>query len=82
MILSNEDQARAFCAGLADSAAMARLERLAAMVVEENRRQNLMSKPSEGLASPSATGARASSVGDNPRAGNIVLDMSAWAVLE
>jgi 16S rRNA (guanine527-N7)-methyltransferase len=48
MILSNEDQARAFCAGLADSAAMARLERLAAMVVEENRRQNLMSKPSEG----------------------------------
>lgn len=47
MILSNEEEARAFCASLTDAAGMARLERLAAMVVEENSRQNLMSKPSE-----------------------------------
>jgi len=48
MILASEEEARAFCAGLTDSAGMARLDRLAAMVVEENGRQNLMSKPSEG----------------------------------
>ena len=48
MILRNEDEARAFCAGLTDAAGMVRLERLAAMVVAENGRQNLMSKPSEG----------------------------------
>jgi 16S rRNA (guanine527-N7)-methyltransferase len=48
MILTSEEDARAFCAGLTDSAGMARLERLAALVVDENRRQNLMSKPSEG----------------------------------
>jgi 16S rRNA (guanine527-N7)-methyltransferase len=48
MSLDSEEDARAFCAGLTDSAGMARLERLAAMVVEENARQNLMSKPSEG----------------------------------
>jgi 16S rRNA (guanine527-N7)-methyltransferase len=48
MTLSNEDDARAFCAGLTDAAGMARLDRLVAMVVEENGRQNLMSKPSEG----------------------------------
>jgi 16S rRNA (guanine527-N7)-methyltransferase len=47
MILQSEDGARAFCAGLTDAAGMARLERLVAMVVEENGRQNLMSKPSE-----------------------------------
>jgi 16S rRNA (guanine527-N7)-methyltransferase len=48
MSLASEDEARAFCARLTDSAGMARLERLAAMVVAENGRQNLMSKPSEG----------------------------------
>jgi 16S rRNA (guanine527-N7)-methyltransferase len=48
MTLRSEDDARAFCASLTDSAGMARLDRLAAMVVEENSRQNLMSKPSEG----------------------------------
>jgi 16S rRNA (guanine527-N7)-methyltransferase len=48
MTLANEDDARAFCAELAGSAGMARLERLAALVVEENGRQNLVSKPSEG----------------------------------
>jgi 16S rRNA (guanine527-N7)-methyltransferase len=48
MILASEEDARAFCARLTDSAGIARLERLAALVVEENGRQNLMSKPSEG----------------------------------
>jgi 16S rRNA (guanine527-N7)-methyltransferase len=48
MTLRSEDDARAFCASLTDAAGMARLDRLAAMVVEENSRQNLMSKPSEG----------------------------------
>jgi 16S rRNA (guanine527-N7)-methyltransferase len=48
MSLASEDEARAFCACLTDSAGMARLERLASMVVAENGRQNLMSKPSEG----------------------------------
>ena len=47
MILSSEEQARAYCAGLTDSAGMERLERLAAMVVEENGRQNLIAKSSE-----------------------------------
>jgi 16S rRNA (guanine527-N7)-methyltransferase len=47
MILANEEEARAFCAGLTDPAGMTRLERLATMVVGENARQNLMSKPSE-----------------------------------
>ena len=47
MILRDEEQARAFCAGLTDAAGMARLERLAAMVVEENARQNLVAKTSE-----------------------------------
>jgi 16S rRNA (guanine527-N7)-methyltransferase len=48
MILRDEAQARAFCAGLADADGAARLERLAAMVVEENARQNLIAKASEG----------------------------------
>lgn len=48
MTLSTEADARAFCSELTDSAGMARLEQLALMVVEENGRQNLMSKPSEG----------------------------------
>ena len=47
MILINEEEARSFCSGLTDSAGMARLERLAALVIAENARQNLMSKPSE-----------------------------------
>ena len=49
MILYNEDEARQYCAGLTDSAGLARLDRLAAMVLEENSRQNLVSKPSEGM---------------------------------
>jgi 16S rRNA (guanine527-N7)-methyltransferase len=47
MIVSNEEGARRFCAQLTDAAGMDRLDRLAAMVVAENARQNLMSKPSE-----------------------------------
>lgn len=47
MILSSVEQARAYCAGLTDAAGMERLERLAAMVVEENGRQNLIAKSSE-----------------------------------
>ena len=46
-MLASESDARAYCAGLTDSAGMARLDRLAAMVVAENSRQNLMSKASE-----------------------------------
>jgi len=45
--LSNEEAARAFCAELTDRAGMARLDRLAALVLQENTRQNLISKPSE-----------------------------------
>jgi 16S rRNA (guanine527-N7)-methyltransferase len=47
MILASEEEARAFCAGLTDSAGLARLDRLARMVVEENARQNLIAKASE-----------------------------------
>jgi 16S rRNA (guanine527-N7)-methyltransferase len=47
MILRDEDDARAFCARLTDSSGMDRLSRLARMVLDENSRQNLMSKPSE-----------------------------------
>ena len=47
MTLYNEEQARAFCAGLTDSAGMERLDRLAAMLVAENARQNLIAKASE-----------------------------------
>jgi 16S rRNA (guanine527-N7)-methyltransferase len=48
MIVSSEEQARAFCAELTDAVGLARLDRLAAMVVEENARQNLIAKASEG----------------------------------
>jgi len=48
MTPNDETEARAYCAELTDSAGLERLDRLAAMVVEENARQNLMSKPSEG----------------------------------
>ena len=47
MILRSEQDARAFCAGLTDAAGMARLERLAVMMIEENGRQNLIAKSSE-----------------------------------
>jgi 16S rRNA (guanine527-N7)-methyltransferase len=47
MTLKSEEAARAFCAGLTDSSGMTRLERLAAMIIEENSRQNLVAKASE-----------------------------------
>jgi len=48
MILITEAEARAFCSTLTDAGGMDRLDRLAQLVVEENVRQNLMSKASEG----------------------------------
>ena len=47
MILEDEHEARAFCAGLTDEAGMARLDRLATMMIIENGRQNLVAKASE-----------------------------------
>jgi len=48
MILHSEAEAHAFCATLTDEAGLARLERLAVLLVEENARQNLIAKASEG----------------------------------
>ena len=45
-MIRNEDEARAFCASLCDSAAMERLERFIPMLAEENTRQNLISTAS------------------------------------
>lgn len=47
MTLDDEKAARAFCAGLTDAAGMARLERLAILLLAENQRQNLVAKASE-----------------------------------
>ena len=47
MTADGEAQARALCARLTDSAGMARLDRLAALVIAENARQNLIAKASE-----------------------------------
>jgi 16S rRNA (guanine527-N7)-methyltransferase len=47
MTLISEEAARAFCAKLTDSAGRERLERLAAMILQENTRQNLIAKQSE-----------------------------------
>ncbi|MGX7896152.1 16S rRNA (guanine(527)-N(7))-methyltransferase RsmG [Tsuneonella sp. HG222] len=47
MILSNEDEARAFCAGLTDQAGMERLENFASLLLKENEQQNLIAKTSE-----------------------------------
>lgn len=46
MIVTEED-ARAYVAGLTDGEGMARLEALAALVLEENRQQNLIAKATE-----------------------------------
>jgi 16S rRNA (guanine527-N7)-methyltransferase len=48
MIVHDEEHARAFCGSLTDREGLARLDRLAAMVAEENERQNLIAKASEG----------------------------------
>lgn len=45
-MITNEDQARAFCAALCDSAAMARLERFTNLLATENAQQNLVSAAS------------------------------------
>lgn len=46
-LLSDEAGARRYVEGLADAAAMERLEALIAALLEENQRQNLISRPSE-----------------------------------
>lgn len=46
-ILRDAGAARTYVEGLADAAGMARLEVLIAALIEENQRQNLISKPSE-----------------------------------
>jgi len=45
-MIDSEDSARRFCAERTDSAALGRLERFAAMLAEENERQNLVSSAS------------------------------------
>lgn len=45
-MIQNEEQARAFCAERCDGEGMARLERFAQMLAEENGRQNLVSAAS------------------------------------
>ena len=49
MILREEDEARAYCAGLTDAAGFARLERFAELLLAENRAQNLIAKASEDM---------------------------------
>lgn len=46
-MICTEDEARAYIAGLTDTAGMARLEAFAALVLEENQRQNLIAKATE-----------------------------------
>lgn len=45
-MIASEDDARAFVAGIADTAAVERLERLMEMLVAENEQQNLVSRTS------------------------------------
>ena len=45
-MIGSEEGARRFCADRADAAGMARLERFAALLAEENERQNLVSSAS------------------------------------
>jgi 16S rRNA (guanine527-N7)-methyltransferase len=46
-VISNEAEARAYVAGLTDAEGLARIETFAALVLEENQRQNLIAKPTE-----------------------------------
>lgn len=46
-MITSEEEARAYVAGLTDGEGMGRLETFAAMVIEENRHQNLIAKPTE-----------------------------------
>lgn len=45
--ITNEHEAHVYVMSLADDAAMARIERLVALVLEENQHQNLIAKPTE-----------------------------------
>jgi len=45
--ITTEDEARDYCTHWADAAAMERLERFITLLIEENARQNLISRPSE-----------------------------------
>lgn len=46
-MIVNEQDARAYVAGFGDAAAMERVEAFAAMVIDENRHQNLIAKATE-----------------------------------
>jgi 16S rRNA (guanine527-N7)-methyltransferase len=46
-VITNEDEARAYVAGLTDAEGMARIEAFAALVLEENQQQNLIAKATE-----------------------------------
>jgi 16S rRNA (guanine527-N7)-methyltransferase len=46
-VIATEAEARAYVAGLTDSAGMARIETFAALVLAENRNQNLIARASE-----------------------------------
>ncbi|MFM7347968.1 MAG: 16S rRNA (guanine(527)-N(7))-methyltransferase RsmG [Erythrobacter sp.] len=46
-MITTEEEARAYVAGLTDAAAMARLESFAALVLDENRQQNLTARATE-----------------------------------
>ena len=46
-MIGNEAEARAYVAGLTDAEGLARIEAFAALVLEENQRQNLIAKPTE-----------------------------------
>ncbi len=45
--MTGEDSARSYVASLCDAAAMARVERFVALLLEENSRQNLIARPTE-----------------------------------
>jgi 16S rRNA (guanine527-N7)-methyltransferase len=46
-VITNEAEARAYVAGLTDADGLARIEAFAALVLEENQRQNLIAKATE-----------------------------------
>jgi 16S rRNA (guanine527-N7)-methyltransferase len=46
-VIVTEEEARVYVAGLTDAEGMARLEAIAALVLEENRQQNLIARPTE-----------------------------------
>lgn len=46
-LITNEIEARGYCAQWTDAEGMERLDRFASLLLSENRRQNLISKPSE-----------------------------------